>query len=126
MLTNHQEILNHVVRSLRKQGRPSAVPDEEEGGVRCLYRGPDGIRCAAGFCLPDEHYSPGYEGTSASKVFEGLLPEATRCLLDRLQGAHDEAASETVANPDDWLFEFEEKACDVAHDCDLTYPEPEA
>jgi len=37
-----------MVEAIGKQGRPS-VGDKD----RCLYRGPDGLKCAAGHVIPD-------------------------------------------------------------------------
>ena len=48
-----QELYDFVVAAIVKQGRPS-VGDND----RCLYRGPDGLKCAAGHVIPDGIYSP--------------------------------------------------------------------
>jgi hypothetical protein len=43
-----------------------AVLDPTDGIERCAYRGPNGMKCAAGHLIPDEQYSPKMEGWSVS------------------------------------------------------------
>lgn len=50
---NAQEIFDHVVENLRKQKYKSASSNSS-----CLYRGPNGRKCAAGWLIPDEIYDP--------------------------------------------------------------------
>lgn len=42
------EVILETLRMVVEQGRPSFGPDGT-----CLYRGPDGLRCAVGHWLPD-------------------------------------------------------------------------
>lgn len=88
-----QEFIDKVVPLVVKQGRQS---DGDDG--RCLYRGPNGLRCAIGFAIPDDRYTPDMEiGLCASEVLrswpgavEGL--DATDAgFADSLQLAHDNA-----------------------------------
>jgi hypothetical protein len=52
--TAPQELFNFVVERLVAQGRKATQPSKDhEGGVRCLYRTPDGMRCALGHCFTD-------------------------------------------------------------------------
>lgn len=56
-MTN-QEIFNKVAKHLLKQNARSVDPNDEI----CCYRGPDGLQCAVGCLIADEHYSPELEG----------------------------------------------------------------
>jgi len=84
-----QELFDYIVEAIVKQGRPS-VGDND----RCLYRGPDGLKCAAGHVIPDSMYSPvRMENHSVdtlrrdSKLPDSLIPLME--LLAYLQNAHD-------------------------------------
>jgi len=84
-----QELYDYIVEAIVKQGRPS-VGDND----RCLYRGPDGLKCAAGHVIPDSMYSPvRIEDKSVDtlrrdgKLSESLIPHAA--LIYYLQRAHD-------------------------------------
>jgi hypothetical protein len=50
-----QEVFDTIAVGLMKQGKPSKRRGD------CLYRGPDGLKCAAGILLPDEFYSEDFE-----------------------------------------------------------------
>lgn len=58
-----QKTFDHIVKKLRKQGKKSAVLAYRDGGVydRCLFRNDMGARCAIGWCIDDDHYSPDLE-----------------------------------------------------------------
>lgn len=86
---NKQEIFDYVARHLIAQGRAAVNP--ETGN--CLYRAPNGDKCAAGCLISDEVYRPSMEGKSVnSNEVANYLPlhlkDNIRLLLD-LQGAHD-------------------------------------
>lgn len=92
---NEQEVFDTVVRHLAKQGAKSAVMKKGETGTsyeRCMYRGPDGLKCAAGALINDDEYDPSMEGVvfgSMSKRPARLAP--FEHLINRLQVAHDAA-----------------------------------
>lgn len=115
-----QEIFNHVVTSLRVQNKKSIGHD----GV-CMYRGPNGTKCAAGWLLPDDKYTPSmeckavhtpifnYENTEITDAFISMGYGASELMLLRsLQTVHD---SYPV---DRWESKFE----DTAHEYELTMP----
>jgi hypothetical protein len=61
-----------LVQASRDGQFPSRDPDRG-----CRYRCEDGRRCAIGFLIPDEQYSPELEGTGCRalmKLNPGLLP----------------------------------------------------
>lgn len=53
-----QEVFDKVVSHLRTQGKKSMNEDSE-----CLYRGPGGLKCAAGCLIEDEEYRKDFEGS---------------------------------------------------------------
>lgn len=78
--------LETCIEAMEKQGCPSA----DDAGV-CLYRGPDGIKCAAGHLIPDDEYDPEYEHQGASEVSldgESFFGHDLH-LVEALQNAHD-------------------------------------
>jgi hypothetical protein len=127
VVVTKQETFDHVVRSLIAQGKRSYHPD-----VGCMYRGPDGLKCAAGHCIPDDKYDPAMEGmvVVAPPRMEGLLPSEKRALrllesaldghdlvlMRELQSAHDSAKDEA------FVESFTRKARIVAagHDLDAS------
>jgi hypothetical protein len=88
------------------------------GKGHCMYRNPDGLKCAIGCLIPDEVYTPDMEGTIAGLIIKGYLDisalgEDGEHFLDGLQTIHD------FYHPVDWeqelnLFELEmnEEICD--------------
>ena len=82
-----QEIFDTVARHLFTQGKQSTDP------IYCLYRGPDGTKCAVGVLIPDATYDEDMEGCSIA----GLLDEFSLPawmgehvnLLQHLQSVHD-------------------------------------
>lgn len=90
-----QEVLDFIYARIKEQGGPSVT----ESG-KCLYRHPDGLRaCAAGWCIPDDQYSPDIEGRSVRKALAvvGIHLEPTMVtFLHGLQYAHDSAADHII------------------------------
>jgi hypothetical protein len=84
-----QELYDYIVEAIVKQGRPS-VGDND----RCLYRGPDGLKCAAGHVIPDSMYLPvAMENAGVDAIHnqnglpKSLIPHVD--LMCFLQNAHD-------------------------------------
>ncbi len=65
-----QALFNKVVTHLLAQNQRSSSDSHS-----CAYRGNNGLMCAAGAVLPDEHYKPSLEGKtlSAGPVCEAFL-----------------------------------------------------
>lgn len=100
-----QEVLDTVYHHLLVQGAKSI----NESGL-CLYRGPNGLMCAAGVLIKDEFYDRSIEssGVTSSPVKRALLNsgvsrEALELIQD-LQSTHDEL------HPDDWDWRLKEVA----------------
>lgn len=126
-----QSILDKVVSNLRRQGRVSV----NDWDYSCMYRGPNGLKCAAGWLLPDCRYSPKHEKTSVlshqSDIENDQLPiraefeamgysqEELR-FVRRLQRIHDRAKALQGAT----LMEFwERRWARLAKLYGLTLPE---
>ncbi len=99
--TTQQQVFDHVVSFLFKQGVRSVTPRTEievygvtrVRGGSCVYRGPKGMRCAAGVLIRDEDYVPEMEVNSIGSIIKNFpvlnylhpfLP-----LIKSLQVAHD-------------------------------------
>ena len=105
-----QEVFNLVARALAKQGVKSiaAVDDPrfihmtENNKPMCLYRGPNGTKCAIGHLIPDDKYTPDIEGENIYNKQE-VLPKGVGKHIDfllELQDIHDEYP------PEEWERQF--------------------
>lgn len=80
-----QQVFNKVANHLLQQNKSSA-----KNGV-CLYKGPKGLRCAAGCLIPTEEYSKGLEHNQwEDLIYDGIVPGKHRKLIKELQHLHDE------------------------------------
>lgn len=120
MSMTHQEIFDKAWLGLKAQGFKRAW---DESHQQCVYRAPDGLRCAIGHCIPDEVYDPEMEKLGA---INGLLGEFTLggifygvdvYWLIRLQACHDDC---------DGAQDMEEALRFFAAAWQLTIPEGEA
>lgn len=90
-----------------------------------MYRGPNGVKCAVGHLIPDEHYSPKLEGVKVThlpsellrSVFAGVNPD----LLEAMQFVHDSYLPDDRGAP---LDRWEEQMKLLAEMFDLTYTAP--
>lgn len=92
---NKQEIFDKVYTELSKQGVPSVDPYGN-----CLYRGPNGTKCAVGHLIPDELYDEemnklAVDDLPHSVLYHiGVTPDysyGVMNLLRTLQDVHDMA-----------------------------------
>lgn len=92
-----QETFDRVAKHLLTQNQKCADPEDS---TRCLYRGPNGLQCAAGCLIPEEMYreelenapvdSKDYRGEQFSPV--GVILESLgydTAFVQRLQDIHD-------------------------------------
>lgn len=107
-----QELFDTAVSGVIAQGRKSST---ERG--QCKYRHPEGLKCAVGHLIEDEHYRSYLEGLEAQNpnVARALqrsigrnLTHAEFEILADLQCAHDEADSEN------FVMSFKDRARSVA------------
>jgi hypothetical protein len=100
-----QEIFDTVVNHLRKQGRRALGSDNT-----CLYRAPNGDRCAAGCLVRDEEYQPWMEVRSIVSILEDTKSPSSlknrllehKSLIASLQNIHDAYPVELWEN--DFVF----------------------
>lgn len=124
MLTQ-QEIFDRVARHLIGQKHPSFDPFSKE----CLYRGPNGAKCAAGIFIPDHLYHQGLEGKSVNLLGRDVFPNVNvadadvRMLLRGLQSIHDDSVSRSDVEPisyeDEWRRRLKLFALDFNLSADL-------
>lgn len=120
MTMTSQEVFNKVVSHLRKQGCKSEG-EKAVGHIICLYRGPNGTKCAAGCLIDDEDFDPEMDfGYGVADLFEkwpvvsDKIGRDNQRLLSRLQIIHD---SYEVA---EWETYFAE--CAMKYDLIYTSP----
>jgi len=73
---------------------------------KCLYRGPEGKKCAAGLFIPDEKYNERMENKSAGSLVKNWSIEfpLKETAMDSLQQVHDESKEdETLNNMISWI-----------------------
>ena len=93
---NQQEIFDKVVTELFGQGYRSV-----NSMNMCMYRGPDGAKCAVGFFIPDNEYSEKMEDMTVDQLSKLLHGGPTKDFLvknerflDKLQSIHDSRRNE--------------------------------
>lgn len=95
-----QEVFDQVAKHLLTQNKQSW----RTNGIGCVYRNPDGLKCAVGCLIADDEYDvlmDGAEDTSVRDLVNaGLFPDAHTALLSRLQSVHD------YATPENWSSEL--------------------
>lgn len=123
-----QEVFDQSVRGLASQGfvrsqMPIRKPFSADEALRCAYRSggqtDSPVRCAVGWLIPDEKYTPALETnptTGALAKATGLDFEDPRTIffLRELQAAHDFGRSP---------YDMRERLRDVAFKFDLRLPE---
>lgn len=85
-----QELFDKVAAHLRTQNAKAMNAD-----CQCMYRAPDGKRCAAGCLILDEHYAPNIEGLAITgnlvwaRLSASGVADAQAQLVQELQIVHD-------------------------------------
>ena len=94
-----QEVFDAAVNGVIAQGLPSATA-HRIGGFTCLYRGPNGLKCAAGHLFTDGEVA-GCETMAASSILvRSPRLEEHDVLISSLQRAHDLAAEDAFREGD--------------------------
>jgi len=115
MTLTNQSAFDTMVNHLLKQGEKSRAYDRST----CLYRNPDGLKCAIGAILPDDLYVSSMENKLAQSLMHDyptigqLWENLSINLLAKMQYIHDNRAVS------EWYDEF--KA--IADDFNLSMPE---
>ena len=109
-----------AILAVVEQGRPSLGADGN-----CMYRGPDGCKCAIGHMIPDDDYDLRFEGNAIADFVDmgmPLIAEAAGILRSeadfawRLQKAHD------TADPENFTPDFLRKTRDALIDFEYAIP----
>jgi len=90
-----QEIFNTVFLGLKGQGFVRSI----RAGM-CMYRGPNGLKCAVGHLIPDEKYEKDFEFGPLYNVANAIGLKKFVLFLSDLQSVHDR-------NPNPGLMEAE-------------------
>lgn len=100
-----QDAFTVMFTGLRAQGFKQSAREVMEDGVcvhKCMYRGPNGLKCALGMLLPDDEYLSEMEGNGVNTLTELSTTFAKLCYpmkkeemgvslekLEALQSIHD-------------------------------------
>jgi len=115
-----QEVFDTAVLGVLSQGKPSINHTGD-----CMYRGPNGLKCAAGHVLKDQDYKRHFDINNLSiyslsdRIETPYYVKDNKILLSRLQRVHD---SKTLGDNSVWLKSFRTKARRIAKDFDLKIP----
>ena len=109
---NQQEIFDKVATHLIAQGKQSLLSSWWSRSVQtaqwndqgCAYRGDDGTMCAAGCLIPDDEYSPAFEGMPWD-----CIAQEVPSFANEPQGVHDLIASLQGVHDDEWSWESPER-----------------
>jgi hypothetical protein len=104
MIVTDKYIFEYIADKLLAQNARSMFPDKK----LCAYRGDNGMKCAIGHVIADEHYAMGLEGSGIEGVIdivkksnpEWVVTEDSMEMLRLLQNVHD------VENPENWGKHF--------------------
>lgn len=83
-----QEVFDQVAKHLLTQNAKSVTFNEDYGKDFCMYRGDNGLKCAAGCLIGDDEYRNDMEDYLYSSLRES--PEEHQELITRLQCIHDQ------------------------------------
>lgn len=120
MYLTKQQIFDTVLTKLREQGVASETSDGQ-----CLYRGPNGLKCAVGHLIPDNVFKRDWEhrnaGTLPDEAYQAMgVALSDRAFLIELQDVHDF----TLGGDHGWagnLVRWEESMRRIAGVHGLTY-----
>ena len=94
-----QEVFDQVATHLLTQMKRSAYLDG------CLYRSPDGLKCAAGCLIAEDEYDPEMEGHGWVYLVDRFgFTQSHESLIQQLQDVHD------TYQPQDWLEQLKRTA----------------
>jgi hypothetical protein len=84
--SSKQQVFDWVAYNLLKQNKASI---DVENGL-CVYRSPEGLKCAAGWCISDKEYNHSFEGHTWKELIRyENIPSNNMELIDELQSVHD-------------------------------------
>lgn len=117
-----QTMFNRVWNHFIVRGNPRSV--DPDLANECLYRGPNGAKCAAGLFISDKRYDPEIEKAPISdhemKVYLSRGAAKQVVFLRELQEAHDNINGSH--EPKKAMEEFESSLRKLAKEHNLTLP----
>jgi len=78
-----QDIVDKVSKHLMTQLQLSGTPDSNNF-LTCMYRGPDGLKCAIGCLIPDDMYHESFESLSITMLAKNPKDPAAQELMEYL------------------------------------------
>ena len=109
---NMQEIFDKVAQHLLTQPRSTKIVN---GYPKCMYRGDNGTKCAAGCLIPDDEYKSWMEGSGIYGIYHKIpslakISGVTLSMIMDLQSIHDTGTfTDTTIIPQDRKYLDEEK-----------------
>lgn len=101
-----QEVFDWIVSNLLRQNHRSVGMVDKgrtDDVLTCVYRSPEGYKCAAGWIIGDDEYQQSMENISWGSLNElGVVPSVHVDLISNAQYIHD------TALPDEWEGRFAE------------------
>lgn len=117
--TTEQEYFDFCYQAVMMQGLPSVTSG------RCVYRGPNGLKCAIGHLISDDDYDPEMEGRVVWDLFNDFESckkyKEFESLLKAIQGAHD-VLKHIHERKNEFRSEFHERMVNIANAYGLTVP----
>lgn len=105
-----QEVFDFIARHLLRQQKRSVFAPDKAFALRCRYRTPDGLACAAG-CLLTAEEAADREGSSWYRLaMDKMVPLEHVLLIRRLQLVHDNQK----IGVKDWPAELREVASEFS------------
>lgn len=110
-----QQVFDTVAKHLLTQMQQSRITVDGTSSS-CLYRGPNGLKCAAGVLIGDDEYHEDMENHSWNALAkDGLVPSEHKCLISILQNLHD------FSLPNNWHYELTQLAQRFALKTDVLF-----
>lgn len=114
-----QQMFDTIIEKMVEQRVPSVNKDGY-----CVYRGPNGTKCAVGHLITDDEYSEEMESAKASDVAKHIERFYDhRFFLQELQHCHDKAVDDANDLDVEFLPIFISKMRRAAYTYELTFPE---
>ena len=122
---DNQTLFDIALNGIEEQGGFSFRPNDHNDDISCLYRAPNGNKCAFGHVIPDDRYEPFMddERLNTNRVIRFLDIDVNKALSEDLQDAHDRAANVSIKKGLDHAMEhWRERMKEIAKDYSLDYP----
>lgn len=116
-ITNIQETFDTIYKHLLDQGGKSV---DRDTGI-CMYRGPNGTKCAIGCLIPDDKYDPKWERLPIGDL-TGVITfdnAHTYDMCKQCQSAHDRY---NKGLDGDWTNYIKVSLLEIATQCKLIIP----